>query len=161
MHDYGILKREGIYIDNSVIKGNTDNPYDREFINSISKYAQTWKLQSVNRSVFLEGINYTLKKGKFTPSEYINKKPRVLLIANNFLSYFPQYAVENIGSDYIVRGINLLSGQELCIIHVSRLNVHQDTGLTITRTMNLDNNMTATYVIIGQDNQNITLSESL
>lgn len=161
MHDYDILKREGISIDNSVIKGNTDDPYDREFINSISKYAQTWKLQSVNRSVFLEGINYTLKKGKFTPSEYINKKPRVLLVANNFLSYFPQYAVENTGSDYTVRGINLLSGQELCIIHGSRLNVSQDSSLTITRTMNLDNNMTATYVIIRKDNQNITLSESL
>lgn len=161
MHDYGILKREGISIDNSVIKGNTDNPYDREFINSISKYVQTWKLQAVVNGVFLEGVHYTLKKGKFTPSEYIDKKPRVLLVANNFLSYFPQYAVENIGSDYTVRGTNLSSGQELCIIHESRLNVYQDTGLTITRTMNLDNNMTATYVIVGKNNQQIVLGESL
>lgn len=161
MHDYGILKREGISIDNSVIKGNTDNPYDREFINSISKYAQTWKLQGVVNGVFLEGINYTLKNNKFTPSEYIDKKPRILLVANNFLSYLLHYVVVNIGSDYTVRGTNLSSGQELCIIHESRLNVYQDTGLTITRTMNLDNNMTATYVIIRQDNQIITLGESL
>ena len=161
MHDYGILKREGISIDNSVIKGNTDNPYDREFINSISKYAQTWKLQAVRNNIFLEGINYTLKKGKFIPIEYIDKKPRILLVANNFLSYFPQYAVENIGSDYTVRGTNLSSGQELCIIHESRLNVYKDTDLTITRTMNLDNNMTATYVIISKNNQQIVLGESL
>lgn len=161
MHDYGILKREGISIDNSVIKGNTDNPYDREFINSISKYAQTWKLQSVNRSVFLEGINYTLKKGKFTPLEYIDKNPRVLLVANNFLSYFPQYTVVNNGNEYLIRGTNLSSGQELCIIHESRLNVYQDTFLTITRTMNLDNNMTATFVIISKNNQQIVLGESL
>ena len=161
MHDYGILKREGISIDNSVIKGNTDNPYDREFINSISKYVQTWKLQAVRNNIFLEGINYTLKNNKFIPFEYIDKKPRVLLVANNFLSYFPQYTVVNNGNEYLIRGINLTSGQELCIIHGSRLNVYQDTGLTITRTMNLDNNMTATYVIIRQDNQNITLGESL
>lgn len=161
MHDYGILKREGISIDNSVIKGNTGNPYDREFINSISKYAQIWKLQAVVNGVFLEGINYTLKKGKFTPSEYIDKKPRILLVANNFLSYFPRYAVGNIGSDYTVRGTNLSSGQELCIIHESILNVYQDIGLTITRTMNLDNNMTATFVIISKDNQQIVLGESL
>lgn len=161
MHDYGILKREGISIDNSVIKGNTDNPYDREFINSISKYAQIWKLQAVRNNIFLEGIHYTLKNNKFIPSEYIDKKPRILLVANNFLSYFPQYAVENIGSEYTVRGINLLSGQELCIIHGSRLNVYQDTGLTITRTKDLDNNMTATYVIIGKNNQQIVLGESL
>ena len=161
MHDYDILKREGVSIDSSVIKGNTDNPYDREFINSISKYAQTWKLQAVRNNIFLEGINYTLKNNKFIPFKYIDKKPRILLVANNFLSYFPQYAVENIGSDYTVRGINLLSGQELCIIHESRLNVYQDTGLTITRTMNLDNNMTATYVIISKNNQQIVLGESL
>lgn len=161
MHDYGILKREGISIDNSVIKGNTDNPYDREFINSISKYVQTWKLQGVVNGFFLEGVHYTMKKNKFIPLEYIDKKPRVLLVANNFLSYFPQYAVENIGSDYTVRGINLSSGQELCIIHENRLNMYQDTGLTITRTMNLDNNMTATYVIISKNNQQIVLGESL
>lgn len=161
MHDYGILKRESISIDNSVIKGNTDNPYDREFINSISKYVQTWKLQGVVNGAFLEGVHYTLKKGKFTPSEYIDKKPRILLVANNFLSYFPEYAVENIGSGYTVRGTNLSSGQELCIIHESRLSVYQDTGLTITRTMNLDNNMTATFVIISKNNQQIVLGESL
>ena len=161
MHDYGILKREGISIDNSVIKGNTVNPYDREFINSISKYAQTWKLQGVVNDVFLEGINYILKKGKFIPIEYIDKKPRILLVANNYLSYFPQYTVVNNGNEYLVRGTNLSSGQELCIIHESRLIVYQDTGLTITRTMNLDNNMTATFVIISKNNQNITLSETL
>ena len=161
MHDYGILKREGISIDNSVIKGNTDNPYDREFINSISKYAQTWKLQGVVNGVFLEGVRYTIKKNKFIPLEYIDKKPRILFVANNYLSYFPQYAVENIGSDYTVRGTNISPGQELCIIHGSRLNVYQDTGLTITRTMNLDNNMTATFVIISKNNQQIVLGESL
>lgn len=161
MHDYGILKREGISIDNSVIKGNTDNPYDREFINSISKYVQTWKLQGVVNGVFLEGVHYTIKKNKYIPLEYIDKKPRVLLVANNFLSYFPQYTVVNNGNEYLVRGTNLLSGQELCIIHESRLNVYQDTGLTITRTMNLDNNMIATYVIIGKNNQQIVLGESL
>mgnify|MGYP007033978826 FL=1 len=161
MHDYGILKREGISIDNSVIKGNTDNPYDREFINSISKYVQTWKLQGVVNGVFLEGVHYTMKKNKFIPLEYIYKKPRVLLVANNFLSYFPQYTVVNNGNEYLIRGTNLSSGQELCIIHESILTVYQDTGLTITRTMNLDNNMTATFVIISKNNQQIVLGESL
>ena len=161
MHDYGILKREGISIDNSVIKGNTDNPYDREFINSISKYAQTWKLQGVTNGFFLEGVHYTLKKGKFIPIEYIDKKPRILLVANNYLNYFPQYTVVNNGNEYLVRGTNLSSGQELCIIHESRLNVYQDIGLTTTRTMNLDNNMTATFVLISKNNQQIVLGESL
>lgn len=161
MHDYGILKREGISIDNSVIKGDINNPYDREFINSISKYAQTWKLQVVVNGFFLEGVHYTIKKNKFIPLEYIDKKPRILLVANNYLSYFPQYTVENFGSYYTVRGTNLSSGQELCIIHESRLNVYQDSNLTITRTMNLDNNMTATFVIINKNNQQIMLGELL
>lgn len=161
MHDYGILKREGISIDNSVIKGNTDSPYDREFINSISKYAQTWKLQVVVNNVFLEGVHYTIKKNKFIPLEYIDKKPRVLLVANNYLSFFPKYVVRFLGGDYLIKGSNFEAGYELCIIHENRLNVYQDSSLTITRTMNLDNNMTATYVIISQDNQNVTLSETL
>lgn len=161
MHDYGILKRDGFSIDNSVIKGDPHNPYDKEYINSISKYAQTWKLQAVINNSFLEGIHYTLKNNKFIPLEYINKIPRVLLVANNYTSYFPQYTVVGNGNEYTIRGINLFLGQELCIIHENRLNVYQDTGLTITRTMDLDNNRTATYVIIRQDNQNITLSEVL
>lgn len=161
MKEYGILKREGISIDNSVIKGIGENPYDREFINSVAKYAETWKLQEVKNNTFIEGLDYTIKNNKFTPSEYTDRKPRVLLIANNYLSFFPKYVVRFLGGDYLIQGEGFSSGYELCIIHENRLNVYQDSSLTITRTMNLDNNMTATFVISSQDNQNITLSETL
>ena len=161
MHDYGILKREGISINNSVIKGIGENPYDREFINSVAKYAETWKLQVVKNNTFIEGLDYTIKNNKFIPSEYTDRKPRVLLVANNYLSFFPKYVVRFLGGDYLIKGSNFEASYELCIIHENRLNVYQDSSLTITRTMNLDNNMTATYVIISQDNQNITLSETL
>lgn len=161
MHDYGILKREGISINNSVIKGIGVNPYDREFINSVAKYAETWKLQVVKNNTFLEGLDYTIKNNKFIPSEYTDRKPRVLLVANNYLSFFPKYVVRFLGGDYSIQGEDFSSGYELCIIHENRLNVYQDSGLTITRTMDLDNNMTATFVIISKGNQNITLSETL
>ena len=161
MKEYGILKREGISIDNSVIKGIGENPYDREFINSVAKYAKTWKLQAVKNNTFIEGLVYTIKNNKFTPSEYTDRKPRVLLVANNYLSFFPKYVVRFLGGDYLIQGEDFSSGYELCIIHENRLNVYQDSGLTITRTMNLDNNMTATFVIISKYNQNITLSETL
>lgn len=161
MKEYGILKREGISIDNSVIKYIGENPYDREFINTVAKYAETWKLQAVKNNTFTEGLDYTIKNNKFIPSEYTDRKPRVLLVANNYLSFFPKYVVRLLGGDYLIKGSNFEAGYELCIIHESILNVYQDNSLTITRTMNLDNNMTATFVIISKDNQNITLSETL
>lgn len=161
MHDYGILKREGISINNSVIKDIGENPYDREFINSVAKYAETWKLQAVRNNTFIEGLDYTIKNNKFIPSEYTDRKPRVLLVANNYLNFFPKYVVRFLGSDYLIKGEDFSPGYELCIIHENRLNVYQDSGLTITRTMDLDNNMTATFVIISKGNQNITLSETL
>lgn len=161
MKEYGILKREGISIDNSVIRSIGENPYDREFINSIAKYAETWKLQAVKNNTFLEGLEYTVKNNKFIPSEYTDKKPRVLLVANNFLSFFPKYVVKNLGGDYLIQGADFVSGYELCIVHENRLNVYMDGTLTVTRTFDLDNNMTATYVIISKDNQQIMLSETL
>ena len=41
MHNYGILKREGITIDNSALV-YSNNVYDRDFVNSIAKYAKSW-----------------------------------------------------------------------------------------------------------------------
>lgn len=161
MKEYGILKREGISIDNSVIRGVSENPYDREFVNSVAKYAETWKRQSIKNNTFTEGINYTIKNNKFIPSEYTDKKPRVLFVANNYLDFFPKYVVKFLGSDYLIQGADFSSGYELCIIHENRLNVYMDGTLTVTRTFDLDNNMMASYVIISKGNQQIMLSETL
>lgn len=62
MHDYGILKREGISIDNSVIKGNGANPYDKKLVASVAKYAEGIKIPFSNSNTFIEGIRYTIQK---------------------------------------------------------------------------------------------------
>lgn len=160
MYNYGILKREGITIDNSAFVGGS-NPYNRDFVNSISKYAQSWKNSPVVDNTFVDGISYTFKKNKFTPVEYTDKKPRVLFIANHFTNYFPKYDVMYNWGDYILTAVDTKTGSELCIIHEDRLSVYMDGTITVTRTMSLDDNMMATYVILKKDNQTITLSESL
>lgn len=161
MHNYGILKREGISIDNSKLVVSI-NLYDRDFVNSIAKYAKSWASRTlVNNNTFVDGISYTISKNKFTPVEYTDKKPRMLFIANNFASYFPQYDVTPSFGGYILTAKDIKAGSELCIIHEDRLNVYMDGTLTVTRIFNLDNNMMASYVITKRDNQQIRLSESL
>lgn len=160
MHNYGILKREGIVIDNSALVVS-NNVYDRDFVNSIAKYAESWKNKLFDKNAFVDGINYTFKKNKFTPVEYTDKKPRVLFIANRFTNYFPKYNVMYNWGDYILTAVDTKAGNELCIIHEDRLSVYMDGTLTVTRTFNLDNNMMASYVITKVDNQQIRLSESL
>ena len=160
MKEYGILKREGISIDNSELVVS-NNLYDRNFVNSIAKYAKSWTNRAFVSNAFIDGISYTFNKNKFTPVEYIDKKPRVLFIANYSTSYSPKYDVTHSFGDYILTAKDIKAGSELCIIHENRLNVYMDGTLTVTRTMSLDDNMMATYVILKKDNQTITLSESL
>lgn len=160
MHNYGILKREGIVIDNSALVVS-NNVYDRDFVNSIAKYAESWKNKLFDKNAFVDGINYTFKKNKFTPVEYTDKKPRVLFIANRFTNYFTKYNVMYNWGDYILTAVDTKAGNELCIIHEDRLSVYMDGTLTVTRTFNLDNNMMASYVITKVDNQQIRLSETL
>lgn len=160
MHDYGILKREGISIDNSELVAS-NNLYNRDFVNSIAKYAKSWTSRTIVSNAFIDGISYTFKKNKFTPIEYEDKKPRILFVANYFTSYPPQYDVTPSFGDYILTAKDIKTGSELCIIHEDRLSVYMDGTLTVTRTFNLDNNMMASYVITKRDNQQIRLSETL
>ena len=160
MHNYGILKREGISIDNLELV-YSNNLYDRNFVNSIAKYAKSWANSPIINNTFVDGISYTFKKNKFTPVEYEDKKPRILFIANYFTSYYPKYEVTPNFGDYILTAKDVKAGSELCIIHEDRLNVYMDGTLTVTRTFNLDNNMMASYVITNRDNQQIRLSETL
>ena len=161
MHNYGILKREGISIDNSVIKGTGINPYDKEFVNSVAKYAKGVNLPVVSSSSFIDGVEYTFVKNKFVPIGITNRKPRVLFTANMKKSFLPRYSVNNTGFDTILKTYDTAIGEELCIIHEDFLNIQQYGDITVTRTMSLDDNMMATYVILKKDNQTITLSESL
>lgn len=161
MYDYGILKREGISIDNSVIKGDRANPYDREFVNSVAKYAKGVILPVINYSSFIDGIDYTFVKNKFVPKGITNRNPRVLFTANMSKSFLPRYIVNNSGFNTTIKTYDTNPGEELCIIHDNILNVLDYSDITISRTINLDNNMMATYVILKKDNQAITLSESL
>lgn len=161
MHDYGILKREGISIDNSVIKGNGANPYDREFINSVAKYAKGVTIPFIAIGSFINGIDYTIQKNKFVPSQIFSREPRVLLSANTNNSFLPRYSVNKVGFNTTIKTYNTAIGEELCIIHEDFLNIQQYGDITVTRTMNLDDNMMASYVILKKDNQTITLSESL
>ena len=160
MHNYGILKREGITIDNSELVAS-NNLYDRDFVNSIAKYAKSWTSRLIIDNAFIDGISYTFNKNKFTPVEYIDKNPRVLFIANYFTNYPPQYGVTPSFGDYILTAKDIKTGSELCIIHEDRLSVYMDGTLTVTRIFNLDNNMKASYVITKRDNQQIILSETL
>lgn len=160
MHDYGILKREGISIDNSELVAS-NNLYDRNFVNSIAKYAQSWVSRAIVGNAFVDGISYTFNKNKFTPVKYTDKKPRILFIVNYFTNYPPQYDVTPSFGDYILTAKDIKTGSELCIIHEDRLNVYVDGTLTVTRTFNLDNNMMASYVITKSNNQQIRLSEIL
>ena len=160
MHNYGILKREGITIDNSALVVS-NNVYDRDYVNSIAKYAKSWTNSLIISNAFVDGIMYTFKKNKFIPVEYTDKKPRVLFIANRFTNYFPKYDVMYNWGDYILTAVDTKAGNELCIIHEDRLSVYMDGTLTVTRTFNLDNNMMASYVITKVDNQQIRLSEAL
>lgn len=160
MHNYGILKREGITIDNSALV-YSNNVYDRDFVNSIAKYAKSWTRGLILNDAFVDGISYTFKKNKFTPVEYTDKKPRVLFIANYFTNYFPKYDVIYNWGDYILTAKDTKAGSELCIIHEDRLTVYMDGTVNVTRTFNLDNNMMASYVMTKSDNQQIRLSESL
>lgn len=160
MHNYGILKREGITIDNSALVVS-DNVYDRDYVNSIAKYAKSWTNSSIISNTFVDGIMYTFKKNKFIPVEYTDKKPRVLFIANYFTNYFPKYDVMYNWGDYILTAVDIKTGSELCIIHEDRLSVYMDGTVTVTKTFNLDNNMNASYVITKVDNQQIRLSETL
>lgn len=161
MHDYGILKREGISIDNSVIKGNGANPYDKEFINSVVKYAKGVTIPFSNIGMFIDGIDYTIQKNKFVPSQILGREPRVLLSANTSKSFLPRYSVNNVSFNTTIKTYDTAIGEELCIIHEDFLNIQQYGDITVTRTMSLDDNMMATYVILKKDNQTITLSESL
>lgn len=160
MHNYGILKREGITIDNSALVFS-NNVYDRDFVNSIAKYAKSWAQVLILNDAFVDGISYTFKKNKFTPVEYTDKKPRVLFIANHFTNYIPEYDVVYNWGDYILTIKDTKAGSELCIIHEDRLTVYMDGTVNVTRTFNLDNNMMASYVMTKSDNQQIRLSESL
>lgn len=161
MHDYGILKREGISIDNSVIKGNGENPYDKEFINSVAKYAKGVTIPFIAIGAFIDGIDYTIQKNKFVPSQFFSREPRVLLSANMTRSIIPMYSVNKLGFYTTIKTYNTAIGEELCIIHDNFLNIQQYDDITVTRTMSLDDNMMATYVILKKDNQTITLSELL
>lgn len=161
MHDYGILKREGISIDNSVIKGNKTNPYDKEFVNSVAKYAKGITLPFSFVYSFVEGIDYTFEKNKFIPTAIIDKNPRVLFSANTTKSFLPRYSVSKVGFNTTIKTLDTFVGEELCIVHEDFLNIQQYGDITVSRTMNLDNNMMASYVILKKDNQTITLSESL
>ena len=161
MHNYGILKREGISIDNSVIKGNGLNPYDKEFINSLAKYAKGVTIPFINIDMFIKGIDYTIQKNKFVPSQIFSREPRVLLSANTTNSFLPRYSVSKVSFNTKIKTYDTAIGEELCIIHEYFLNIQQYGDITITRTMSLDDSMMATYVILGKDNQTITLSESL
>lgn len=161
MHDYGILKREGISIDNSVIKGNGLNPYDREFINSVAKYAKGVTIPFIAIGSFINGIDYTIQKNKFVPSQIFSREPRVLLSANTSNSFLPRYSVNKVGFNTTIKTYNTAIGEELCIVHEYFLNIQQYGDITVTRTMSLDDNMMVTYVILKKDNQTITLSESL
>lgn len=161
MHDYGILKREGISIDNSVIKGDGANPYDKEFINSVAKYAKGVTIPFINIGRFINGIDYTIQKNRFVPSQILNREPRVLLSANMINSFLPRYSVSNVSFNTIIKTYNTSIGEELCIIHEDILNIQQYGDLTVTRTMNLDDGMMASFVILKKDNQTITLSETL
>lgn len=161
MHDYGILKREGISIDNSVIKGTGINPYDKEFVNSVAKYAKGINLPVISYSSFIDGIDYIFVKNKFVPIGITDRNPRVLFTANMSKSFLPRYIVNNSGFNTTIKTYDTIPGEELCIIHDNILNVLDYDGLTISRTINLDNNMMATYVILKKDNQTITLNESL
>lgn len=161
MYDYGILKREGISIDNSVIKGTGENPYDKEFVNSVAKYAKGVKLPVVNNSSFIDGIDYTFVKNKFVPIGITNRNLRVLFTANMSKSFLPRYIVDNSDVNTTIKTYDTIPGEELCIIHDNILNVIDYSDITISRTINLDNNMMATYVILKKDNQTITLIESI
>ena len=161
MHNYGILKREGISIDNSVIKGNVANPYDKEFINSVAKYAKGITIPFIGYDRFVSGIDYTIQKNKFVPTQFLGREPRVLLSANTTNSFLPRYSVSKVSSNTKIKTYDTAIGEELCIIHEYFLNIQQYGDITITRTMGLDDNMMATYVILEKDNQTITLSESL
>lgn len=160
MHNYGILKREDISIDNSVIKGNKINPYDKEFVNSVAKYAKGITLPVSFAYSFIDGIDYTFKKNKFIPTAIINKDPRVLFSANTTKSFLPRYSVSK-GYNTTIKTLDTFVGEELCIVHEDFLNIQQYGDITVSRTMDLDNNMMASYVILKKDNQTITLSESL
>ena len=161
MHDYGILKREGISIDNSVIKGNGANPYDREFINSVAKYAKGITLPYTGFGRFVSGIDYTIQKNKFVPTQILSREPRVLLSANTNNSFLPRYSVNKVSFDTTIKTYATAIGEELCIIHEDFLNIQQYGDITVSRTMSLDDSMMATYVILKKDNQTITLSETL
>lgn len=161
MHNYGILKREGITIDNSVIKGNDFNVYDKELINSLAKYTSGVKLPVTRGNYFIEGITYTVNKNKFVPVAITSREPRVLFTANMTKSFLPRYTVNNTGFNTLIKTYDTVASEELCIIHDNFLNVLDYGEFTITRSFNLDNNMMATYVLLRQDNQTITLSESL
>ena len=161
MHNYGILKRDGITIDNSLIKGNSTNPYDKEFINSVAKYSSGVTLPVYRSNYFIDGVNYTVKKNKFVPYEIGNREPKVLLTANMYKSFLPRYTVNNTGYAIKLKTYDTVASEELCIIHENFLNVNDYGEFTVTRSFALDNNMMATYVLLRQDNQTITLSESL
>ena len=161
MYNYGILKREGITIDNSIIKGDNTNPYDKEFINSVAKYSSGVILPVLNGNYFINGLDYTIKKNKFVPIEYTNKNPRVLFSVNMSKSFLPRYTVNSSGFNSTLKTFDTIPGEELCIIHEDYLNVLDYGEFTISQTINLDNNMMATFVILRQNNQTITLSESL
>ena len=161
MYNYGILKREGISIDNSVIKGNGLNPYDKEFINSVAKYAKGITIPYIGSGRFVSGIDYTIQKNKFVPAQFLYREPRVLLSANTTNSFLPRYSVSNVSFNTKIKTYDTAIGEELCIIHENFLNIQQYGDITVTRTMSLDDNMMATYVILKKDNQTITLSESL
>lgn len=161
MHNYGILKREGIVIDNSVIKGNGINPYDVEFVKSISKYARGTTLPYTNSGQFVEGIDYRIEGKKFTPSKILDKEPRVLFVVNDKQSFLPRYTISGAVSEKVIKTLDTYAGYELCIIHEDFLSVYADGSVTVTRTFNLDDGMMASYVVIKQNNQTIILSESL
>lgn len=161
MHDYGILKREGISIDNSVFNGVGENPYDREFVNSVAKYAKGVTLPVISYRSFIDGIDYTFVKNKFVPIGITNRNPRVLFTANMSKSFLPRYSVDNSGLNTTIKTYDTVPGEELCIIHDNILHVFDYSDITISRTINLDNNMMASYVILKKDNQTIILDESL
>jgi hypothetical protein len=161
MHNYGILKREGISIDNSVIKGSGANPYDKEFINSVAKYAEGVTIPFSNINMFINGINYSIQKNKFVPTQIFSREPRVLLSANTTNSFLPRYSVSKVSFNTIIKTYDTNIGEELCIIHEDILNIKQNDDITVTRTMNLDDGMMASFVILKKDNQTITLNESL
>lgn len=161
MHNYGILKREGITIDNSLIKGDLFNVYDKELVNSLSKYAKGVVMPLQRGNYFNDGITYTVENTKFVPLVITDRKPRVLFTANMLKSFLPRYTVNDTGFNTLLKTYDTIAGEELCIIHDNILNVLDYGEFTVTRSFALDNNMMATYVLLRQDNQTITLSESL